>query len=297
LLLYARILRAQKRYLPATLMARRALVVDASSYEAHCILGQIDTDTGNAASALVEYEQAVIQSPHSYEAIEGLVDVYRYGRITRPMLQQMERVANNPPRSATLMETAGRLYAQHQWYDDAKRCLRAAAEIDPQRSPALTALARSYLNSGDPTGAQEALADANRAWAEMLKGGEAWEHADATTAIRSYEAALKYGENSGTTANNLAWIYAQQSKDLDRALELANSAHLSLPRDLGVMDTLGFVHLRRHEYDDAIQVLESALDLQRAERVSDAPVADIRQHLAEAYRQAGRTSDAESLSR
>jgi tetratricopeptide (TPR) repeat protein len=297
LLLYARILRAQKRYLPATLMARRALVVDPSSYEAHCILGQIDTDTGNAASALVEYEQAVIQSPHSYEAIEGLVDVYRYGRITRPMLKKMERVANNPPRSATLMETAGRLYAEHQWYDDAKRCLRAAAEIDPQRSPALTALARSYLNSGDPTGAQEALADANRAWAEMLKGGEAWEHADATTAIRSYEAALKHGENSGTTANNLAWIYAQQSKDLDRALELANSAHLSLPRDLGVMDTLGFVHLRRHEYDDAIQVLESALDLQRAERVSDAPVADIRQHLAEAYRQAGRTSDAEALSR
>jgi len=297
LLLYARILRQQKRYLPAILMARRALAVDASSSEAHCILGQIDTDGGNAAGALVEYEQAVVLAPHSHEAIQGLVNVYRTGRITRPMLQKMERVANNPPRSATLMETAGRLYAQHGWHDDAERCLRAAAVIDPERGPALTALAQTYLAAGDSSNAQRAIANANRAWAEMLAGSDAMDRGDLASAIQNYEAALQHGENSGTTANNLAWIYAQKSMNLDRALELAKSAHQSLSRDLGVMDTLGYVYLRRREYDQAIQVLESALDLQKVEHVSSAPVAELRQHLAAAYRETGRTSDADALSR
>jgi len=297
LLLYARILRAQKRYLPAMLMARRALAVDASSSEAHSILGQIDADTDNPAGAFVEYQQAVILAPHSHEAIQGLVNVYQFGRITRPMLRKMEKIANNPPRSATLMETAGRLYAQHHWYDDAERCLRAAAEIDPERGPALTALARNYLSTNDRVNAQQAIAEANRAWAEMLAGSDALDHGDLAQAVHSYEAALQHGENSGTTANNLAWIYAQQSKNLDRALELAKSAHQSLSRDLGVMDTLGFVYLRRREYDQAIQVLENALDLQRVERMPDAPVLEVRRHLAEAYRETGRTADAEALSR
>jgi tetratricopeptide (TPR) repeat protein len=195
------------------------------------------------------------------------------------------------------METAGRLYAQHRWYEDAERCLRAAAEIDPERAPALTALARNYLNANDPTNAQHTIAEANRAWAEMLEGSAALDRGDLAAAVRSYEAALHHGENSGTTANNLAWIYAQQSRNLDRALELARSAHQSLSRDLGVMDTLGFVYLRRREYDQAIQVLENALHLQRVERTPNAPVAEVRRHLAEAYRETGRTSDAEALSR
>jgi tetratricopeptide (TPR) repeat protein len=279
------------------LMARRALAVDSSSAEAHCILGQIDTDDGNAAGALVEYEQAVVLSPHSHEAIQGLVNVYRYGRITRPMLRKMERVANNPPPSATLMETAGRLYAQHGWHEDAERCLRAAAGIDPERAPALTALAKNYLNIGDSAKAQHAIANANRAWAEMLAGGEAMDRGDLTGAMRDYEAALQHGENSGTTANNLAWIYAQRSTNLDRALELAKSAHQSLARDAGVMDTLGFVYLRRREYDQAIQILESALDLQRVEPAPGAPIAELRRHLAAAYRETGRTSDADALLR
>src|SRR5437868_2131371 len=297
LLLYARILRAHKRYLPAMMMARRALAVDAKSAEAHCILGEVDKDSGNAAGAFVEYEQAVTLAPRSREAIQGLVDVYRFGTITKPMLQKMERVANNPPRSATLMETAGRLYAEHQWYDDVDRCLRAAAAIDPERAPALTALAKNYLSAGDASDAQQAIAGANRAWAEMLEGGVALDRDDLKSAIRSYEAALRHGENSGTTANNLAWIYAQQSKNLDRALELARVAHQALPRDLGVMDTLGFVYLRRREYDHAIQVLESAIELQKSEHAAGAPMPEVRRHLAEAYRESGRTSDAEALSR
>ncbi len=297
LLLYARVLRAQRRFLPAMLMSRRALAIDPKSSEAYSIMGQIDTDTHDAGGALVDYEQAVMLAPHSHEAIQGLVNVYRFGQVTRPMLRKMERVANNPPASATLMETAGRLYAQHRWYDDATRCLRAAAKIDPERAPALTALAKNYLDAGDPANARRAAADADRAWAEMLEGGEALEHSDLKTATARYESALQHGENSGATANNLAWLYAQQSINLDRALELAKTAHQLLPRDLGVMDTLGFVYLRRRQYNEAIQTLESALDLQQAEHPAGTPVAELRQHLAEAYRLAGRTSDAEALSR
>src|SRR5262249_4850835 len=103
LCIYARALAAQEKFAAAALIARRALAADGTSAEPHLILGNMAMQEKRWASAFVEYQQAILLDPDSSAAMTALARVYRQGKITRRMLQQMERVAENPPASASLM--------------------------------------------------------------------------------------------------------------------------------------------------------------------------------------------------
>jgi Flp pilus assembly protein TadD len=64
-------------------------------------------------------------------------------------------------------------------------------------------------------------------------------------AIRRYEQVLAIDADAPVAANNLAWIYVEQNRDLDRAIQLATRATQRLPNDPGVADTLGWAYVRR----------------------------------------------------
>jgi tetratricopeptide (TPR) repeat protein len=110
-------------------------------------------------------------------------------------------------------------------------------------------------------------------------------------AIQKYETAIRRGEYTGVAANNLAWLYAQNGRNLDRALDLAKFAHDRDPGNLAILDTLGFVYLTRREYSQALAVLKDAIGLAdhgpHAEMNEDQRNT-LRQHLAEAYAHVGR---------
>ncbi|MCI0351189.1 MAG: tetratricopeptide repeat protein, partial [Acidobacteriales bacterium] len=290
LCIYARALAAQRKTAAASLIAHRALAADKASAEPHLILGNIAMQEKRWGLAFVEYQQAILLDPDSGRAMSALAQVYRKGRITRPMLQQMERVAGNAPASASLMEIVGRLYADRGWHGDAERALRKAAAIDPTRATAATALALAYLRDGKQRAAANSLAMTGEGMAQLIAGQRANEDQDLFSAIRSYESAVRGGERTGTAANNLAWLYARQGIALDRALQLAQFARGLAPHDPAVLDTLGFVQLRRREYSQAVQSLKQAIEL--AASPAGKPVApealyQMKLHLAEAYELSG----------
>lgn len=297
LTLFARVLTAQKRYPAAVLIARRAQALDSNSPTPHVLLGQIAMALHHPGEALIEYEQAILVDAHSKEAIDGLTALYATGTITRPMLAKIERVAQTPPASATLMEIAGRLYAEHGWYEDAKRCLAATLRLDPQRTTAAAALAKTFAATGNLGAASDSAAKTGGNSATLLAGVKAQEANDIRSAIENYERAVHGGEKSGVAANNLAWLYAQQGTNLNRALDLAQTANSLLPHDPAVLDTLGVVHLRLREYSEAIKALESAKQLAARNSSGTELVTQIRQHLAEAYLRAGNTGAATAVER
>ena len=187
------------------------------------------------------------------------------------------------------MEIAGRLYVDHGWRADARRCLRLALLWDPRRKSATTTLAQLYLSSGDRAAAEELLSRNSTAGADV---GETVAEANAQA---NYERVLREGDPTGTAANNLAWDYAQQGTKLDRALELAQQARLLDPRNPAVLDTLGVVHLKRREYTKAVQTLEKAMALAVVVSVPDDTMVQFRQHMAEAYLRSGQTRAALAL--
>jgi lipopolysaccharide biosynthesis regulator YciM len=121
LCLYARVLLAQERLAAAKTIANRAVAVNKAAPEPRIILGEIALQQKDYAGSLLQFERALIQDPQSEDALDGLVRVYRRGEITRPMLRDLEKQAQSAPQSATLMELAGRLYADHGWSAGAKR--------------------------------------------------------------------------------------------------------------------------------------------------------------------------------
>ncbi len=295
--LFARTLLAQRRYSSAALIAQRALAVDNTAAAPHLVLGEAALQQQLLGEALVHFEQAVLLDPHSHDAMEGLTRVYRYGSITRPMLQRMEKAAISDPPSATLMEITGRLYFERGWYADAERCLQQAVRLDPQRSTAVRALARTFAATGRYEAAAGSAARLGGYPAALLQAFQAEERNDLGRAIQNYEAALRHGESTGTAANNLAWLYAQRGTNLERALRLAETARALSPSNPAVLDTLGFVRLRRREYSQAIEVLESASRVVASQQAAERAqlLNAIKHHLAEAYLRAGQPEQAAAL--
>jgi tetratricopeptide (TPR) repeat protein len=290
LLLYAAILTGKNDYLAAQSIVRRALAVAPQSAQPRVAQAQLEMKQGRSALALIHFQQAILLDPHSQEAIDGLISVYRLGKVTREMIAQLDRLAAAPPRSSALMEIAGRLYGEHHLYADAARCLRESLEIDRQRTTAALALAENVLaESGNE--ALDKLAplatSLGGSAGALLDAVQAQEHKQPEVAIAQYEAAIRRGEYTGVAANNLAWLYAEQRRNLDRALELARFAHDRDPKNAAIMDTLGFVHLARREYSQAVMVLQDAITLAGHEGTADETRESLRQHLAQAYLDAG----------
>ena len=294
LLLYARVLLAGRHYSAAAAIAQRAAGLDASLAEPQAVLGEVALGRGAPGIALIYFEKAILLDPHDQEAIDGLTRVYRSGRVTRPMLQRMEAVAGHPPESATLFEVVGRLYADHGWYPDAIRALQSALALEPKRSTAAVALAQAFAATGRISAAANSAQHTGTGSGELLAGLEAQKQQDNGKAISHYEAAIGRGEPSGTAANNLAWLYAQQGSELDRALSLAQSALAAAPQNPAFLDTVGYVHLRRREYTAAIESLKAAVELAQL-RDPQGGLAEYRRHLADAYRLAGQPEAAEKI--
>ena len=95
-----------------------------------------------------------------------------------------------------------------------------------------------------------------------------------------YRAALEINPEFVAAANNLAFILADQEKDLNKALELAQLAKERLPNSPYVMDTLGWVYYKKGFYDLAIAEFSDALE----KLPNNAPIV---YHLGMAYNKKG----------
>jgi tetratricopeptide (TPR) repeat protein len=292
LILFGHVLLAQNDMGSAQVIASRAEAAAPHSPLPDLLRGKIFLAQHDPGSALIAFQKAVLLDPGGEEAVEGLARAYSGGQVKREMLLGMEKIARAEPASPTLLEISGRLFAEHGWNEDAKRCLASALRIDPTRSSAALRLARALAVSGEDNKASQ-YAVLVPGISQVLQGVSAEQRGDKTAAIDHYEAAVRAGDRTGIAANNLAWIYAEQESHLGRALEVAQRAVELAPRDAGTLDTLGFVHFKRREYTDAVKAFEHARIIARSEHAPELP--DIESHLRAAYISAGQPELAAAL--
>jgi tetratricopeptide (TPR) repeat protein len=296
-LLYGRSLLLQKQYNSARELGKRASAAAPEDSAPAIFLGDIDLAERHLALALLEYEKAMLLDPQSEAAMEGLAKVYEAGPVTAAVVRKLETLAVSGTPSSRMLEIAGRLYATLHMNDDAARCLRRAVAMDPHRTSAAVALAELDTDKQHPSGAapEESLMAAalpGTRHSALLAAFRAEQNNDQAATIRDYEAAIRAGDPSGTASNNLAWIFASEGRDLDRALSLAQHALELNPGSPQVFDTIGMVQMQRRKFSEAISAFRSGA--QRAAELD--PHGGLRRaieaHLASATAQLGQPAAA-----
>jgi len=167
------------------------------------------------------------------------------------------------PDVGSLHELRGYALGRLERTDEAKAELTKALELDPKNAAANGALATLRGRAGDRAGAIE-LYDAA---AKLSEPPEPYSYLAAQLVLAAGDSAgaearlrevVRVDPGNVGARNDLAWLLAEKGADLDAALALAESAK-RLDPSADVMDTLGWVHLKRGETQDAVQDFEQAL--------------------------------------
>ena len=99
-------------------------------------------------------------------------------------------------------------------------------------------------------------------------------------AILAFTQAIAVDENSADAHNNLAWLYATQGEELERAVGLTERA-VALDANPSRLDTLAYVYYRHGAYTKAEQVILRAINLEPNNTAYKTRLGEIRQAMAE----------------
>ncbi|MCL4685932.1 tetratricopeptide repeat protein [Myxococcota bacterium] len=216
-----------------------------------------------AALERLEASELDLLAPSNEVALRALVDLaLEAGRADRAR-QAAERAAAKHPEHAPFHALVGRVALAQGDADAAGQAFERAREADPSLSAALVGLGQIALAGGDAERAASLFDEAARSSGDdpgplygvaqaFLQAGQAAE------AERRLETLIEAHPDHAAAANDLAWLLAEQRRDLDRALDLARRASRLLPGP-DVQDTLGWVYLQRGELDLAVEAFEKAL--------------------------------------
>ena len=161
---------------------------------------------------------------------------------------------------------------------------RRALELEPENAAAIAGIATIAAKGGDLA---QGVGGFDRA-AELVPDEKSYAYSAAQLSLMAGDKAgaekrlreiVRGDPGHAGARNDLAWILAERGDDLDLALSLAEQAR-RIDASSEILDTLGYVHLKRGESAAAVAALELAV-----ESGGDSP--SIRYRLATALDQAG----------
>ncbi len=233
-----------------------------------------------------ELEHALDLQPNALDALSALVHLQIAAGRPAEVIPRLEHVVQNDPKNAAALDLLGELYVSNHDVPRGVQTLSRATEVAPQWWYAYRDLAIAYLTAKDPERAIaaykagiKAAPGATQLVFELASFYEKQGRVD--DAIALYTDLNRHDPKSTAVANNLAMLlvtYKTDKASLDRARDLTMPL---LSSDNGaLLDTGGWVRLKRGEFADALRILQRAAD-----RAPDSKV--IRYHLAMAELQQG----------
>jgi tetratricopeptide (TPR) repeat protein len=248
-------------------------------------LGRVQIVAGNDVEAREYLTRANELMPTHHDILRNLVRLDRKEGRFAESVARVGAAVEADPENAKLYTLSGLVAQMDGRSDDAEKAFQKAIEIDPTDAAGYEQLARLYAKTGRLNEAVSTYEAAIEARPEdpnlhyflgtLYSFGGAQDKA-----IERYEDAIKYGPDLAYPKNDLAYIYAESGKNLDRALDLAQDAKAALPDTATVADTLGWVLYKRGIPSAAISYLKEAVAISEG----DIAAAGISMHhLAQAY--------------
>ncbi len=232
-----------------------------------------------------EFQAALKLNPQYDTAVGDYVSMLFATNQAPRALQVAEQYATANPKRAQAQFIYGSALADAKKFDQAVGVFQNALKIDPKAIPVYLQLGRLYEVMGNTDAAlgiyKQALAiQPDAAQLNTNVGNMYLAKNDLDSALKYYQVALQANRNNPIAANDVAWVYAVQGKNLDEALSLATQAKQQAPQLVGINDTLAWIQYKKGNYQISISLLEDAL---KAKPES----AEFRYHLGMALNGAG----------
>jgi len=219
--------------------------------------------------ARAQFTRALELDSTSIEAVAGLVGLDLDMRDFAAAKARVDRLTAENGTKPVLLLLAARTYGVAGDLDGAQRFLTRAVETDPTFLPAYSLMAQMYTRQGKLDAARQEFdrlaQHQSKPVAALTASGMLLEAQGNTAEARvRYERALTVDPRASVAANNLAWIMAENGGDLNQALQLAQSATSATPDVPEIMDTLGWVYLKKDLPALAIPLFERSAEKQPA---------------------------------
>jgi tetratricopeptide (TPR) repeat protein len=235
-------------------------------------------------AARASYTRALQVSSNNIEALEGLTRLDVAAGRSKDAVARLDSAVQTQP-DVNLMLFAARMHAAVGNRDKAETLLREAIKTEP-------AWISPYAQLGAFYQSQNRLEEARRQFERVLELDPKSVRASTTLAMlleaqgrraeaeKQYRMTLDIDPRAGVAANNLAYLYLTDNRNLDQALQLAQTAKQLLPEDASVSDTLGWLFVKKNLASLGIDALEASVKKMPANPV-------FHYHLGMAYFQTG----------
>jgi len=243
--------------------------------------------------ATAAYERALASAPNAPEPLLALIQLDRaQGDVARAQAR-LERVLAND-RHPYAHGLLGELLLTKGDLAGANAHLISATRINPKWSMPWFHLATIRIAEKRSSDVQAVLKQGlegspDSGELRLLLATSLTETGEIDQAIREYETILKKSPRAVLAANNLASLLVDRKGDpqsLERALTLSRDFERNAPNPF-FLDTLGWVHLKLGHRDEALRVMQLAIEKAPAHPV-------LNYHLGAAYAQSGRTKEAKT---
>jgi tetratricopeptide (TPR) repeat protein len=240
---------------------------------------------GKVADARKQYEAALALAPGAVEPTVQLVNLKLADKDPTGAVELVKQQIANSKTPGPLYELLGAVYLSQNKTDDAEKAYLKAIELEPRLIASYTSLAGIYAREKKLDEGIAKLEQAHKVAPTslpplMMIGLLQQQRGNIAKAQEAYTQALAINPRFAPAANNLAWLYSENSGDKEKALQLAQTAKEAAPDDPSISDTLGWILYKRGIYQRALALFEES-----AAKMPDNPT--VQYHLGLAYAKIG----------
>jgi len=245
---------------------------------------------GNEPAGRSRLLEILKNNPEDLAAVDILIRSYAAHQQLAGALEQVRLLISERPKSAPLQYRLGLILKANRKPDEARAAYAAALTIDPRFPQARLALAALDQSEGKPDAARqeldplltskdgEFLARTELGYVEAKAG-------NFSKAIEHLQKVVEAEPANVIALNNLAYLLADNTNEIDDALKYAQKAKELAPNNVSVAGTLGWVYFRKGMYAIALKELKSAVDREGKDVIDGTAIR--RYHLAMAYAKTG----------
>jgi tetratricopeptide (TPR) repeat protein len=214
--------------------------------------------------ALAAFQKMLEKYPGDARLIFATADILLKTGRGKEALNLLQEQLNRAPQNQAMRLALANTAALVREFDIAEREYRKLMEAQPRNFELFLRLGETLYFKGQP---QQAM--------ELFKQGQALEpksprlNLDMALAMESvgmkheaypyYKTVLTVDPANAVALNNLAFLLAEEGRDLDSALTFIQKAKQQYPDNDDIADTMGWIYLKRNMNDDALSLFRDVV--------------------------------------